>query len=59
MEFLSNYLPGEIVQTLPNLPFRRAIAVGKAIRGSVPLIFDVPELKAPKLDLRHQENKPT
>lgn len=44
MDFLENYLPREVVQTLPTLPSRRAIAVGKAIRGTVPLIFDVPHL---------------
>jgi DNA helicase HerA-like ATPase len=44
LEFLSHYLPEPVVRALPNLGPRRAVAVGKAIRGSVPLIFDVPEL---------------
>lgn len=42
--FLSHYMPSSVAAALPTLPFRRAIAVGKAIRGSVPLMFDVPEL---------------
>ncbi|MEX2111193.1 MAG: ATP-binding protein [Gemmatimonadaceae bacterium] len=48
LEFLSHYLPGPVVRSLPNLGFRRAVAVGKAIRGSVPLIFEVPDLSAPE-----------
>lgn len=45
IEFLSHYLPKAVAEALPNLRFRRAVAVGKAIRGSVPLIFDVPEIE--------------
>jgi hypothetical protein len=33
-----------VASVLPNLGFRQAVAVGKAVRGSVPLIFEVPEL---------------
>ena len=44
IEFLSHYLPKPVAEALPNLRFRRAVAVGKAIRGSVPLMFDVPEI---------------
>jgi len=46
LNFLGNYLPAPVVEALPNLGFRRAVAVGKAIRGDVPLIFEVPDLSA-------------
>lgn len=49
LEFLSHYLPKPVADTLPNLRARRAVAVGKAIRGSVPLIFEVPEINEPTL----------
>ncbi len=45
ISFLSHYMPRSVAAALPTLPFRRAIAVGKAIRGSVPLMFDVPEIE--------------
>lgn len=45
IEFLGHYLPKPVADALPNLRFRRAVAVGKAVRGSVPLIFDVPEIE--------------
>ena len=44
IEFLSHYLPKSVAESLPNLRFRRAVAVGKAIYGAVPLMFDVPEI---------------
>jgi hypothetical protein len=44
-EFLKNYLGKEMGETLPNLKFRQAIAVGKAFKSNVPLIFEVPEIK--------------
>jgi hypothetical protein len=43
-DFLSNYLGSEIAATLPNLQFRQAIAVGKAFKSNVPMIFEVPEI---------------
>ena len=43
-DFLSNYLGAEIAATLPNLQFRQAIAVGKAFKSNVPMIFEVPEI---------------
>ena len=42
IDFLSHYLPKSVAEALPNLRSRRAVAVGKAIRGAVPLMFDVP-----------------
>ena len=45
IDFLSHYLPRPLAEMLPRLRARRAIAVGKAVRGSVPLIFDVPKIE--------------
>ena len=47
IDFLSHYLPRSVAESLPNLRARRAVAVGKAIRGSAPLIFDVPDIQEP------------
>ncbi len=43
-----NYLGTEIASTLPNLQFRQAIAVGKAFKSNVPMIFEVPEIDEAK-----------
>jgi hypothetical protein len=43
-DFLSNYMGQEFVKILPNLKFRQAIAVGKAFKSNVPMIFEVPEI---------------
>lgn len=43
-DFLSNYLGVEYIKALPTLRFRQAIAVGKAFKSNVPMIFEVPEL---------------
>jgi uncharacterized protein len=43
-DFLSNYLGAEYINALPTLKFRQAIAVGKAFKSNVPMIFEVPEL---------------
>lgn len=44
LSFLDNYIPSNMTKSLPYLGFRRAIAVGKAVRGSVPLVFEVPHI---------------
>jgi DNA helicase HerA-like ATPase len=44
-EFLSNYVGTEMVQALPSLKFRQAIAVGKGFRSGVPIIFEVPKIE--------------
>ncbi|MCX6828586.1 MAG: DUF87 domain-containing protein [candidate division Zixibacteria bacterium] len=44
-DFLLNYMGAEMVAALPALRFRQAIAVGKAFRSGVPLIFEVPVIK--------------
>lgn len=36
-----------MVSALPSLRFRQAIAVGKAFRSGVPMIFEVPEINEP------------
>jgi hypothetical protein len=46
-DFLSNHLSAEVANALPNLKFRNAIAVGKAFRSNVPLIFEVPYIHEP------------
>lgn len=44
-DFLLNYMGAEMVAALPSLRFRQAIAVGKAFRSGVPVIFQVPEIQ--------------
>ncbi len=39
-DFLSNYMGSEMAAALPSLKFRQAVAVGKAFRSRVPMIFD-------------------
>ena len=46
-DFLSNYFGGTIAEILPTLKYKHAIAAGKAFRSSVPMIFEVPEIKEP------------
>jgi len=43
-EYLANYMGTEMVNAIPNLKFRQAIAVGKAFKSGMPIIFEVPEL---------------
>jgi hypothetical protein len=43
-DFLLNYMGAEMVAALPALRFRQAIAVGKAFRSGVSVIFEVPEI---------------
>ena len=47
-DFLANYFGQEISKVLPNLKFRQAIAAGKALKSSVPMIFEVPEINEPE-----------
>ena len=44
-DFLLNYMGAEMVTALPSLRFKQAIAVGKAFRSGVPVIFEVPEIQ--------------
>jgi hypothetical protein len=44
-DFLMNYMGVEMAVALPALRFRQAIAVGKAFRSGVPVIFEVPEIE--------------
>lgn len=48
-EFLTNYMGSDMVSSLSSLRFRQAIAVGKAFRSGVPLIFEVPEIIEPSV----------
>lgn len=43
-DFLANYMGEEMVEAVPNLKPRHAIAVGKAFRSGIPTIFEVPDL---------------
>ena len=43
-DFMANYFGQDIVASLPKLKTRQAIAAGKAFRGGVPMIFEVPEI---------------
>jgi len=49
-DFLANYAGTQLVSALPNLRHRQAIAVGKAFRSNVPIIFEV--LDIPEVELR-------
>jgi DNA helicase HerA-like ATPase len=52
-DFLANYVGPDMVSALPNLKFRQGIAVGKAFKSNVPLIFEVPELAEDSPELNH------
>ena len=43
-EFLANYMGQDLVEILPTLKERTAIAMGKAFRSSTPMIFQVPDI---------------
>lgn len=44
-DFLANHMGTEMVDALPGLEFRQAIAVGKGFRTGIPIIFEVPEIQ--------------
>lgn len=45
-DFLGNYM-GDMAKALPRLRPRSAVVVGKAFRGGMPVIFEVPEIEEP------------
>ena len=47
-DFLTNYMGSGMVEALPALRPRQAIAVGKAFRSGLPAIFEVPEIDEPE-----------
>jgi len=49
-DFLGNYMGSDFVGALTRLKQRHAIAVGKAFRGGIPVIFEVPHIEEPKPD---------
>lgn len=58
-DFLSNYMGQEFINTLPSLKFRTALAVGKAFKSTVPMIFEVPEINEEvygEIDMNDVEN---
>ena len=50
-DFLSNYLGVDYIKALPSLKFRRAIAIGKAFKSTVPMIFEVPDIQEDVYDV--------
>lgn len=56
IDFLANYYGDDIAKVLPSLKFRQAIAVGKAFKSTIPLIFEVPEINEDK-NLQEGVNK--
>lgn len=42
MDFLSNYMSSSHLRALSSLKFRTGIAVGKAFKSTVPILFEVP-----------------
>jgi hypothetical protein len=46
-DFLANYMGTSMIDALQNLKPRQAIAVGKAFRSGLPVIFNVPEIAEP------------
>ncbi|MBL4803928.1 MAG: ATP-binding protein [Alphaproteobacteria bacterium] len=44
-EFLANYLGPDMIKALPSLEDRTAIAVGKAFKANIPMIFRVPDIE--------------
>lgn len=45
VDFLSNYIGSDFIDALPKLKFKTAIAVGKAFKSTVPILFEVPEIR--------------
>ena len=44
-DFLSNYMGPDMATIIPRLQLRQAVAVGKAFRTNIPIVFEVPEIK--------------
>jgi len=44
-DFLANYMGREMVEALPGLRRRQAIAVGKGFRMGIPVIVEIPEIQ--------------
>ncbi len=48
-EFLNSFMGGDAESILPNLKLRTAVAAGKAIRSTAPLVFRVPDVADPPI----------
>ena len=46
-DFLANYMGAEMVTSITTLNFRQAIAVGKAFKAGIPVVFEVDEIVEP------------
>lgn len=44
IEFLASYFGYDVAASLTRLKFRQAIAIGKAFRSTVPMLFEVPQI---------------
>ena len=44
-DYLANYMGNEMVKAVPELKFRQAIAVGKAFKSGIPIIFEIPVIE--------------
>lgn len=47
-EFFANYMGTDMAEALSNLKPRQAVAVGKAFKANMPIIFQVPEIIEPE-----------
>ena len=52
-DFLESFVGGDAGRVLPNLKPRTAIATGKGLRSSTPVIFEVPTITEPSADDIH------
>ena len=55
-DFLINYIGSEMVEILPVLKVRQAIAVGKAFKSGMPTIFEVPNIDEPSVSAEVTNN---
>jgi hypothetical protein len=48
-DFLSAYMGRDLAEALPRLKPRHAVAVGKAFKANIPMIFRVPDIEEPEI----------
>lgn len=57
-EFLSAYMGQDLVEALPRLKPRHAVAVGKAFKANIPMIFKVPDIDEPEIQPGEEATPP-
>ena len=57
-DFLSAYMGRDLAEALPRLKPRHAVAVGKAFKANIPMIFKVPDIEEPEI-VQQQEDAPS